>query len=71
VPSAREKGRLNVAIYNKETHKYDIGNFRDLMVDPNCGGVQSRIENPEMTTPHSAAMIDFDGDCMADLFLTV
>ena len=71
VASTRQNGKLNVALYNPETNKYDVGNFRELMVDPECGGVQSMIENPELTTPHSAAMLDFDGDCMADLFLTV
>lgn len=24
-----------------------------------------------MTTPHSVSMVDFDGDCMSDLFMTV
>ena len=24
-----------------------------------------------MTVPHSTALVDFDGDCMADLFVTV
>lgn len=71
VASTRQNGKLNVALYNPDTNRYDIGNFRELMVDPECGGVQSMIDNPEMTTPHSAAMLDFDGDCMADLFLTV
>ncbi len=34
-----KNGRLNVGIFNWNTNKYEIGNFRDLMVDPNCGGV--------------------------------
>ena len=71
VASTRQNGKLNVALYNPETNKYDVGNFRELMVDPDCGGVQSMVDSPELTTPHSAAMLDFDGDCMADLFLTV
>ena len=29
------------------------------------------IENPVLTTPHSVSMVDFDGDCLSDLFLTV
>jgi len=41
------------------------------MVDTTCGGVQSAVSNPELTTPHSVSMLDFDGDCMSDLFLTV
>ena len=62
---------MNVALYNSDTHSYDIGSFRDLMVDKECGGITSMIEEPELTTPHSVSMIDFDGDCMSDLFLTV
>ena len=64
-------GKLNVALYNSETHKYDIGNFREQMVDPSCGGAKSKIVAPELTTPHSVSMIDFDGDCLSDLFMTV
>jgi hypothetical protein len=64
-------GKLNVALYNPETKKYDVGSFREMMVDTECGGAKSRIEAPELTTPHSVSMIDFDGDCLSDLFMTV
>ena len=39
--------------------------------DPNAGCIQKPIENKRLTVPHSTALIDFDGDCMADLFVTV
>lgn len=64
-------GKLNVAIFNPETKKYEIGNFKDTMVDPECGGLASPLAAAELTTPHSVSMVDFDGDCMADLFITV
>jgi hypothetical protein len=64
-------GKMQVAIYNKELHSYDVGAFRDKMVDPDCGGLESLIKKPELTTPHSVSMIDFDGDCLSDLFVTV
>lgn len=38
---AKQGGKLNVAIFNKETQKYDISNFKDTMVDPECGGFSS------------------------------
>lgn len=60
-----------MALYNPETKKYDIGGFREMMVDPDCGGAKSRIDSPELTTPHSVSMVDFDGDCLSDLFMTV
>lgn len=64
-------GKLDVAIFNPETKKYDIGNFKDKMVDPNCGGLASPLAAAELTTPHSVSLVDFDGDCLSDLFLTV
>ena len=64
-------GKLSVAIYNPETKKYEIGNFREQMVDPDCGGLVSPLATAELTTPHSVSMVDFDGDCLADLFITV
>ena len=44
------------------------------MVDENCYGadsIKSKIDAPMLTTPHSVSMVDFDGDCMADLFITI
>ena len=41
------------------------------MVDPTCGGLASPVAAPELTTPHSVSMLDLDGDCLSDLFLTV
>ena len=65
-------GALNVAIFNPKSGKYDIGNFKDKMVDPDCGGFKSPLQNgAELTTPHSISLIDFDGDCLSDLFITV
>jgi hypothetical protein len=60
-----------VALYNSNTHEYEVSPFRESMVDPECGGKQSLVTKPELTTPHSVSMIDFDGDCLSDLFLTV
>lgn len=65
------KGKLNVALFNKDSEKYDIGNFKDKLVDSNCGGETSLVENPSLTTPHTVSMLDFDGDCLSDLFFTV
>ena len=65
-------GALNVAIYNPKTNKYDVGNFREKMVDTDCGGFKSPLQNGvELTTPHSVSFLDFDGDCLSDLFITV
>jgi hypothetical protein len=65
------KGKLSVAIFNTSNQAYDISNFKETMVDPDCGGFSSQVEAPSLSTPHSVSMIDFDGDCLADLFMTV
>jgi hypothetical protein len=65
------KGRLNVAIYMPDKNAYDVHNFKNAMVDEDCQGLTSVIDNPMLTTPHSVSMPDFDGDCMSDLFLTI
>lgn len=62
---------MNVALFNSATQTYDVSDFRSTMVDPECGGFTSQIDAPMLTTPHSVSMVDFDGDCMADLFMTV
>lgn len=66
-----QKGRINVAIYNSDKNSYDLHNFKTAMVDDDCGGLQSPIDNPILTSPHTVSRPDFDGDCMADLFLTI
>ena len=42
-----------------------------LVRDPDEGCMGKTIESKRLTVPHSIALIDFDGDCMADLFVTV
>ena len=39
--------------------------------DAEEGCISSDMSHKRLTIPHSTAMIDFDGDCMADLFMTV
>lgn len=38
-------------------------------LEPDC--ITKGLPNARMTSPHSMSMIDLDGDCMSDLFLTV
>lgn len=37
--------------------------------EPDC--ITKSLSSSRLTSPHSAALIDIDGDCMSDLFLTV
>ena len=46
--------------------------FKDALTvkdDSDCNSKQ--FDNKQLTTPHSTALIDFDGDCMTDLFIPV
>jgi len=42
-----------------------------LVKNPDEGCISHTIETKRLTVPHSVALVDFDGDCMADLFVTV
>lgn len=37
--------------------------------EPDC--ITKGLSSVRLTSPHSLALIDIDGDCMSDLFLTV
>ena len=39
--------------------------------DESEGCMANLNTNQRLTVPHSVSMIDFDGDCMADLFMTI
>lgn len=39
-------GKLSVAIFNTTMQTYDVGNFKDKMVDPDCGGFKSQLDAP-------------------------
>lgn len=42
-----------------------------LSLDENEGCLKNKIIKRKVSMPHSVSLIDIDGDCMADLFLTV
>ena len=42
-----------------------------LVKDETVGCISSKISKKKLSTPHSVSMIDLDGDCMSDLFLTI
>jgi len=42
-----------------------------LVKDETVGCLHSNLKGRVLSTPHSSAFFDLDGDCMADLFLTV
>jgi hypothetical protein len=42
-----------------------------LVRDETEGCISKSLAKQKLTTPHSASLIDLDGDCLSDLFLTV
>lgn len=42
-----------------------------LVQDEMEGCMSRKIEKKKLSKPHSSSLIDFDGDCMSDLFLTI
>jgi hypothetical protein len=42
-----------------------------LVKDETEGCMSKTLPKQKLTTPHSASLIDLDGDCLSDLFLTV
>ena len=42
-----------------------------LVQDETEGCLQKKGGKQKLSTPHSASLVDFDGDCLSDLFLTV
>ena len=46
-------------------------NFAEDSEGNDDGCISKQIENKRMTVPHSTALVDFDGDCLADLFVTI
>ena len=42
-----------------------------LVKDETEGCISRTLPKATLSQPHSSSMIDFDGDCVSDLFLTV
>lgn len=64
---------MQVAYQDKETGHFKIKPFQSSMLvqDETVGCISKTIPSAILSTPHSASMIDLDGDCISDLFLTV
>ena len=46
--------------------------FNDAIVGSDSEtGCITPFSSKALSTPHSSAMVDFDGDCMVDLFVTI
>lgn len=42
-----------------------------LVTDETEGCISKKLNKKKLSMPHSTSMVDFDGDCLSDLFITV
>ncbi len=42
-----------------------------LVTDETEGCISKKLTKKKLSMPHSTSMVDFDGDCLSDLFITV
>ena len=55
-----------------EQGQLHVMTFNDAIVGSEAeSACMTPFVSKSMTTPHSTTMVDFDGDCMVDLFVTV
>jgi hypothetical protein len=62
-----------VAFQRRNPDEFSIKDFESAMLDNDetDGCLQRKAGKRKLSTPHSTSLIDFDGDCLSDLFLTV
>ena len=58
---------------NSDPNSFMVTEFSQslLVTDQTEGCMQTTQKYSRLTTPHSVTQIDFDGDCISDLFLTI
>ena len=47
-----------------------VTSFNDALIADE-GGCKTPFDSKQLSEPHSVAMVDLDGDCMTDLFVTI
>ena len=56
----------------QEQGQLHVMSFNDAIVGSDAeSACITPFSSKALSTPHSTAMVDFDGDCMVDLFVTV
>ena len=62
-----------VAYQKRNPDELYVRDFDSSMtvLDETEGCLQRKITKKKLSTPHSTSLLDLDGDCMSDLFITV
>ena len=65
--------KIMVALQKRNPNELNIRDFDSSMLvqDETEGCLQRKTGIKKLSTPHSTSLIDLDGDCMSDLFMTV
>lgn len=65
--------QLLVAFQKRNPNELNIRDFNSSMLvqDETEGCLQRKSGKKKLSQPHSTTLIDLDGDCMSDLFITV
>jgi hypothetical protein len=65
--------QLMVAFQLRNPHELFISDFDSsmLVTDETEGCLQRKTGKKRLSTPHSSSLIDLDGDCFNDLFVTL
>lgn len=68
--------KLKVAFQSRNPTEFLIRDFdQSMLVTDETEGCLGRtagtVYHRKLSTPHSVSMVDFDGDCLSDLFMTV
>lgn len=65
--------QLKVAFQKRNKDELVLKDFDQVMLvtDETEGCLQKKSNQRKLSIPHSVSLIDIDGDCLSDLFLTV
>ncbi len=64
---------LMIAFQKRNPTEFYLRDFESslMVTDETEGCLQRKSGKRKLTSPHSSSLIDFDGDCLSDLFITV
>jgi hypothetical protein len=65
--------KIMVALQKRNPNELTISDFDSSMLvqDETEGCLSRKTGTKKLSQPHSTSLIDLDGDCMSDLFMTV
>lgn len=64
---------LMIAFQRRNPNELQTQDFDSSMLvqDETEGCISRKLSKKKLSVPHSTSLMDFDGDCLSDLFITV